>query len=142
MGSGDEVRHGRRYVDCVGGIVLDPSGRILLIRRGQEPARGCWSVPGGRVRPGESAVDATRREILEETALAVTVGDLVGIVERDAPDGSVYLIRDFACTPLGPPFDVRAGDDADDAGWFTPDQVRDLDCAPGLLEAFEEWGVL
>jgi len=128
-------------VDCVGGIVTAPDGRILLIQRGKEPALGCWSVPGGRVEEDETTIEAAYREILEETGLEVVVGDLVGTVERDAPDGSVYVIYDFACTPSGA-LDAVAGSDADDVGWFTADEVRALDCSPGLVEAFEDWGVL
>ena len=124
--------------------MVDSAGRILLVRRGQEPALGCWSVPGGRVEAGEDDPTATAREVLEETGLAVTVADLVGTVERDAPDGSVYAISDYRCTPAAgvDAALVVAGDDADDVGWFTPEQVRELDCAPGLVDALEEWGVL
>lgn len=134
----------RRRVPCVGGVVVDAAGRILLVRRGQEPAKGCWSVPGGRVEAGEDDPTATAREVLEETGLAVTVADLVGTVERDAPDGSVYAISDYRCTPADgvDPALVAAGDDADEVGWFTPEEVRGLDCAPGLVEALDEWGVL
>jgi ADP-ribose pyrophosphatase YjhB (NUDIX family) len=134
----------RRRVDCVGGIVTAPDGRILLVRRANPPAQGCWSVPGGRVEPGEDDAAATAREVLEETALPVRVGELVGTVERDAPDGSVFVIRDYRCRPVddAETAAVVAGDDAADVGWFTPEQVRDLDCAPGLVEALEEWGVL
>ena len=129
-------------VDCVGGIVTDGTGRLLLIRRGKEPSRGCWSVPGGRVESGETLEAATGRELLEETGLHVRVGALVGTVEREAPDGSTFVIYDFACTPIGPSRHVVAGDDADDVGWFTPEQLLTLDCAPGLVEALVEWGVL
>jgi 8-oxo-dGTP diphosphatase len=134
-------------IDCVGGIVLcsSPGGaaRLLLVRRGQEPAKGSWSVPGGRVEAGESDETATAREVLEETALRVSVGRLVGTVERDAPGGGVYVIRDYLCLPSpGSDLDaVRAGDDADDVGWFTREEVGDLTCAPGLVEALVGWGV-
>src|SRR4051812_40367906 len=107
-----DVQAGPR-VDCVGGIVTDGSGRLLLVRRGQEPAKGTWSVPGGRVEAGEGDAEATAREVLEETALRVDVGPLVGTVERAAPAGGVYVIRDYRCTP-SPGSDVaavRAGDD-------------------------------
>ena len=134
-------------IPCVGGIVVhaSPDGpRLLLVRRGQEPAKGTWSVPGGRVEAGESDEAATAREVLEETALRVDVGGLVGSVERDAPGGGVYVIRDFACSPAvdADVAAVRAGDDADEVGWFTPDEVRRLDCSPGLVEALTDWGVL
>jgi 8-oxo-dGTP diphosphatase len=131
-------------VDCVGGVVRDGAGRLLLVRRGHEPAKGTWSVPGGRVEAGESDAEATARELLEETALRVDVGDLVGTVERAAPTGGVYVIRDYLCTPAeGADLTaVRAGDDADDAAWFTPEEVTRLVTSPGLVEALTAWGVL
>jgi 8-oxo-dGTP diphosphatase len=134
-------------IDCVGGIVLDEQSgdgvRLLLVLRGHEPSKGTWSVPGGRVEPGEDDETATAREVLEETGLRVRVGRLVGTVERDAPAG-VYVIRDYLCR-VAPDADVtavRAGDDADDARWFTPSEIADLSCAPGLVEALTQWGVL
>jgi ADP-ribose pyrophosphatase YjhB (NUDIX family) len=133
-------------IPCVGGIVVDdrPDGRrLLLVRRGQEPAKGTWSVPGGRVEPGESDEEATVREVLEETGLHVRAGRFVGAVERDAPGGGVYVVRDLECRLVpGADASVRAGDDADDAGWFTTQEVLDLDCSPGLVEALTGWGVL
>ena len=51
------------------------------------------------------------------------------------------MIYDFLCTPEGA-LDVVAGDDADDVGWFTAEEVRELDCSPGLVDAFVDWGVL
>jgi len=131
-------------IDCVGGIVVDDRGRLLLVRRGTEPGRGLWSVPGGRVETGETDAEATAREVLEETGLRVRVGRLAGTVERAAPAGGVYVIRDRWCTlePGADPDDVRPGDDAADCGWFSPDQVRALDCVPGLVDTFVEWQVL
>jgi ADP-ribose pyrophosphatase YjhB (NUDIX family) len=117
---------------------------MLLVRRGREPAKGTWSVPGGRVEPGESDQEAVAREVLEETGLTVDVGPLVGTVERDAPAGGVYVIRDYAChlTADTDPAEVRAGDDADDAAWFTTAEVLALESSPRLVEALTEWGVL
>lgn len=133
-----------RRIECVGAVVADSEGRLLLIRRGREPGAGLWSIPGGKVEPGESLAEATRREVLEETALDVVVGEYVGTVERPAPGGDVFVIHDYRAAPSAgtDPAAVAAGDDAADVGWFTPPQVRALDTVPGLLEALEGWGVL
>lgn len=130
-------------VPCVGAIVRDGEGRLLLIRRGTEPGRGLWSVPGGRVEPGETAPEATVREVLEESGLLVAVGDLAGVVERAGPGGVTYVIEDFHAVPAsGTAEPPAAGDDADEAAWFTEDEVLDLACVDGLVEAFRQWGVL
>jgi 8-oxo-dGTP diphosphatase len=131
-------------VPCVGAVVNDDAGRLLLVLRGREPARGLWSIPGGRVEPGESDAEATAREVLEETGLAVEVLDLVGYVERPGPGGSTYAINDYRCrlAPGSGPTSARAGDDADDVGWFDEAALRSLPTTPGLVAALEEWGVL
>jgi ADP-ribose pyrophosphatase YjhB (NUDIX family) len=136
-------------IDCVGGIVRDGQGRLLLVLRGRPPSAGTWSIPGGRVEPGETDAEATAREVLEETGLRVEVDRLVGAVERSAPTGGVYVIRDYLCRPAAQPGAgnvpapaVHAGDDAADAAWFTAQEVRSLDTAPGLVAALEEWGLL
>ena len=127
-------------IPCVGAIVLDDARRILLIKRGQAPALGLWSIPGGRVDPGESHEVAVVRELLEETGLVGEVVREVGAVHRDAPSGGTYEIRDFLLSVDGGV--LRAGTDADDAGWFTRADLDDLPCSPGLVEALAEWDVL
>lgn len=131
-------------IACVGAVVQDDEGRFLLVRRGREPARGRWSIPGGKVEAGESDPEATAREVLEETGLAVEVGELVGTVTRAAPGGGTFLIRDYLATPHpeADPAGVRAGDDAVEVGWFSELELRDLPTVFGLVEALEDWGVL
>lgn len=112
---------------CVGGIAHDDQGRILLIRRAHEPGLGLWSVPGGRVEPGETDEMAVIRELREETGLDVIPGTLVGHVVRGR-----YDIHDYACTVTGGA--LTPGDDADDAGWFDAAAVTALDAAGQLVD--------
>lgn len=124
----------------MGAIVRDPSDRILLVRRANDPGRGLWSIPGGRVEPGESDAAAVVREVREETGLDVVVDGLVGVVERPGPAGVTYVIRDYLCTMTGGiPY---AGDDASDVAWVDAYALVDLELVPGLVDALTRWGVL
>lgn len=125
-------------IPCVGAI-LTGDGRILLIKRGHEPEAGRWSLPGGRIEPGETDEQALIREVREETGLEVIPGPLVGEVDRPAPGGRVLRIRDYAATVIGGT--LAAGDDADDARWFGIGELGRLLLSTGLLEALDEWGV-
>jgi len=127
-------------VRCVGGIVRDRSGRLLLIRRGQPPGEGLWSIPGGRVEPGEDDARAVVRELREETGLDVAVGTLVGSVDRAGPGDVTYEIHDYTALVTGGT--LRAGDDASEVRWTTPLDLRNLPVTPGLIDALESWGVL
>lgn len=130
-------------VPCVGALVYDDHGRLLLVQRANPPAAGSWSLPGGRVEPGEDDAAAVAREVAEETGLAVDVHHLVGQVERDAPDRRVYVIRDYACT-LRPGTRGRAvaGDDAADIRWVDRDGLAQLHLAPLLRETLTEWDAM
>jgi ADP-ribose pyrophosphatase YjhB (NUDIX family) len=128
-------------VPCVGAVVLDADGRLLLVRRGHDPHAGLWSLPGGRVEDGETLEQAVRREVLEETGLRVRVRDEVGRVR--IPAGSVvYDVVDLACTLDPPGQQPVAGDDASDVVLADPAALDGLPCTPRLVETLRGWGVL
>lgn len=127
-------------IRCVGAIVHDAAGRLLLVRRVNEPGRGRWSLPGGRVEPGETDGSAVARELLEETGLEVRAGSLVGSVQRAAP-GGVFVIYDYAATVVGGR--LRAGDDASAAAWVDAEEFTRLDEGGHLVDelaaTLREW---
>lgn len=132
---------GERLIRCVGAVIHDADGRLLLVRRATEPGRGRWSLPGGRVEPGESDAEALRREVHEEVGLAVRVGELVGSVRRAAPGGATFEIFDYRCTVDGDTV-PRAGDDAADARWVSVADYHGLPLVDGLTDALTAWSVL
>jgi 8-oxo-dGTP diphosphatase len=126
-----------RLIPCVGAVIRDEQGRFLLVRRANEPGRGLWSLPGGRVEPGESDARALRREVAEEVGLQVRVGTLAGEVRRPGPAGTLFVIRDYLCTvTAGEPV---PGTDALDARFAEPGDVA---VTPGLWAALAGWGLV
>jgi ADP-ribose pyrophosphatase YjhB (NUDIX family) len=130
-------------VQCVGGVITDDSGRLLLILRGHDPGKGLWSIPGGRVEPSESDAQAVVREMREETGLIVTCGPLLGAVERPGLGGAVVDIRDYRAVVTGG--ELAPGDDADAARWVTAAEAAEMEAAGqltgGLLETLSGWSV-
>jgi mutator protein MutT len=130
-----------RPVVAAAGIAFDHLGRVLLVRRGNAPDRNVWSVPGGRIEPGETAAQAVAREMAEETALDVAVIGLVTAVdwiERGA-DGEVrrhFVILDHLVEVRGG--QLTAGDDAAEARWFAFDELDKLTTTAGLREVLEQ----
>jgi 8-oxo-dGTP diphosphatase len=120
--------------------VTDEQGRLLMIKRGHEPGAGLWSIPGGKIEPGETDAEALVREMFEETGLAVEVGPLIGSVRRPGLDGAVIDIRDYAATVAGGT--LRPGDDAAAARWVEAADLDSLEITEGLIEALTDWGVL
>ncbi len=127
-------------IQAAGGIIFDARRRLLLVRRGREPAAFTWSVPGGKCLPGESTATACVREVAEETGLLVRVDRLAGSVLRPAPGGHRFVIEDFVCEVTGG--ELRAGDDAIEAGWFDRAAFDGLLLAPGLAATLAEWNLL
>lgn len=124
---------------CVGAVAVD-NERLLLVRRGRGPAAGEWSVPGGRVEPGETLAEAVVRELLEETGVEGVCGELVGWVERIGDDHH-FVILDFRVEVLEGRAPV-AGDDASEAAWVPLPQVAELPLVDGLAEFLHDHGII
>jgi 8-oxo-dGTP diphosphatase len=122
-------------VPCVGGLVYDDGGRLLLIQRAHDPGRGLWSIPGGRVEPGEDDAAALVREMREETGLDVAPGPLVGRVQRGP-----FAIADYRCAVVGGA--LCAGDDALDARFVDHAAFVALPLVDGLAVTLRAWGAL
>src|SRR6266851_4531172 len=121
-----------RPVVGIGGVIID-QGRTLLIRRGGEPLRGEWSIPGGTLEIGESLEEGVARELLEETGIEVRVLELIEVFDRifleDASTGTQvkrrprfhFVIADYLCERLaGEP---RAGSDVTDVAFAREDEL-------------------
>jgi 8-oxo-dGTP diphosphatase len=112
-------------------------GKVLLVRRARSPAKGFYSLPGGRVEFGETLHAALHREVDEETALKIEIVGLAGFREvvPGTSGGGHYLIMSFAarwCS--GEPF---LNDELDDFRWLEPDSFGDLKLTAGLQEVIQ-----
>ncbi len=127
-------------IPCVGAVIRDDEGRLLLIKRGHDPGAGLWSLPGGRIEPGETGTQALVREMREETGLTVKVGRLLGTVSRPGLVGDVIDISDYEATIITGR--LTPGDDAADARWVDAADLESMPVTDGLVEALTDWGVL
>jgi mutator protein MutT len=104
----------------IGAVVID-DGSVLLVRRGREPLKGEWSLPGGALELGETLQQGIVREVLEETGLTVAPVSVVEVLDRitrDEESGRIryhYVLVDFLCRVAGG--ELCCGSDADDARW-------------------------
>lgn len=128
------------------GVAVVADSRLLLVKRGREPGRGLWAVPGGKVEAGEELTATARREVAEETGLEVVVEDVVWVGESIGPGDPPawhYVLIDFIGRVVGG--EAVAADDADEVGWFTDEEARRLPLTPtmpGLLDKLVEAGEL
>jgi ADP-ribose pyrophosphatase len=133
-----EREYPQRPLAGVGAVVWD-GARVLLAQRGKPPAQGVWSLPGGMIELGETAVQAVAREVREECGIEVEVGEVLGVFDpifRD-PDGRIryhYVVVDFLAHYRGG--ELRASDDAADVRWVAPADLADYplsEAARGMI---------
>jgi len=116
-------------------VVLVEEGRLLLIKRGNEPGKGLWAVPGGKVRIGETLKAAAQREAAEETGLDVDVGDVAWVGERITDTYHIVLIDFYAKAAGG---ELEASDDADEAEWVELATVDTYPLTPTMRDLIEK----
>lgn len=105
----------RRPLACVG-VVCRRGDEVLLVRRGREPLKGKWSIPGGKMEFGETAKEAALRELQEETGITARITRLIDVVDS-IMDDQHYVLIDFEAEWIsGEPV---AADDAE-AAEFVP----------------------
>jgi ADP-ribose pyrophosphatase YjhB (NUDIX family) len=136
----DDRRYPKRPILGVGAIIID-SGRVLLVERGRQPLKGYWSLPGGAVEVGEQLTDAVRREVLEETALAIEPISVVEIFERITRDPAGlaqyhYVLIDYLCRVTGG--ELKAGDDVSGARWVERSCLEQYQITEGTLPVIEK----
>ena len=136
----------REYPDYprvgVGAIVIN-DGKVLLVKRGIEPSKGLWAIPGGSAELGETLQETAEREIMEETGLVIRAGNPIytfDFIERDDAGrirfhcAIVDVIADYVS---GTP---NAADDALEARWISPGELRELPVTNSTLQVLEEIG--
>jgi 8-oxo-dGTP diphosphatase len=125
----------------VGAVVIDGT-KVLLVRRGNEPLKGEWSLPGGALELGETLQQGIVREVFEETGLTVSPVGVVEILDRITPDeesGRVryhYVLVDFVCRVIGGT--PLVGSDADELRWVERNELARHTVAPITVRVIEK----
>lgn len=121
------------------GVVVIHDDQLLLVQRSKDPYRGCWAVPGGKVKWGETLANAAAREVKEETGLVVEVKEVVWVGETMSPPGETAkhhnVLVDFAAVLVGGT--LLAASDAADAAFIPLGEARDLQLTPTMYDLLD-----
>ena len=120
-------------------VILDRIGRFLLVQRVNPPEEGHWTLPGGRVDPGETLEQTAIREVHEETGVTVRIIRELGQLNVPDGNGGTYEIHDFLAEWIGG--EPVAGDDAANVGWFRPDELEGMTLTTDLIGYLTRYGV-
>ena len=128
----------------VGAVVLR-EGRLLLVRRGAAPAQGLWAIPGGGLRLGETLQEGAEREIMEETGIVIRAGEPLFTCDSLEKDGAGcvrfhYVIVDMTADYLSG--EVKGADDALEARWVSPAEIRGLPVTKTTLKLLTQIGFI
>ncbi|HJP13309.1 MAG: NUDIX hydrolase [Nitrospinota bacterium] len=112
------------------GAIIFSEGEVLMARRGKAPGVGNWSVPGGALELGETLEEACKREVLEETGLAVEIVSRCAVLDRITRDNwdrvqYHYVLVDFACRPLEG--SLQPGSDITEARWVPLEELENIE---------------
>jgi 8-oxo-dGTP diphosphatase len=123
----------------VGALIFEDRN-ILLVERGKEPLKGYWSIPGGIVETGEKLIEATRREVMEETGLDVEPYSMFEIFERLIPDAEGkpeyhYVLIDYLCRRIGG--EPVAASDVSRVEWVAEQNLGEYRLTEGTLDVIE-----
>ena len=122
------------------GAVVIKDGNVLLVKRGVDPNKGLWAIPGGSLKLGETLQEGAEREIMEETGITVRAKEPVysfDFFERDG-DGRVrfhYVIVDMMADYIGG--EVQGADDALEARWVSPEELKDMEVSRNTLKILD-----
>ncbi len=120
--------------------VIERSGKILLIKRKNEPFMGRWALPGGFIEYSESAEDAIIREVKEETNLEISIKALLGVYSKPGRDPRGHVIS--ICYVAFATGEEKGGTDASDAKFFSSDEIRGENLAFDHGKILEDYNVL
>jgi 8-oxo-dGTP diphosphatase len=126
-------------VAAVGAVVFK-GDKMLTVKRSQEPSKGKWSIPGGRIELGETACEAARREVMEECSIEVEIERVLDSVDNIIRDEDRRVKYHFVIVDVLARYvsgEIRAQSDAEECRWVTPRELVAMDITPMLREMME-----
>jgi ADP-ribose pyrophosphatase len=120
-------------------------GRVLLAKRAKEPNKGKWSVPGGRLELGETIFEAAKREVREECSVEIEIEHVLDVADAIMRDDNGSVKYHFVVIYLLAKYtggEAKAQSDAEDCGWFTPEELKRPDMHPYLHDLLKRANIL